>query len=28
VVADLVFRRSPEIDPKPYALGRFAGRYT
>jgi D-amino-acid dehydrogenase len=28
VVADLVFRRSPEIDPKPYALGRFAARYT
>jgi D-amino-acid dehydrogenase len=28
VVADLVFRRSPEIDPEPYALGRFAGRST
>jgi D-amino-acid dehydrogenase len=28
VVADLVFRRRPEIDPKPYALARFARRYT
>jgi D-amino-acid dehydrogenase len=28
VVADLVFGRRPEIDPQPYALGRFAGRHT
>jgi D-amino-acid dehydrogenase len=25
VVADLIFRRTPEIDPEPYALARFTG---
>jgi len=28
VVADLVLRRTPDIDPAPYALARFSGRYT
>jgi D-amino-acid dehydrogenase len=28
VVADLVLRRKPDIDPAPYALARFSGRYT